>query len=228
MAVHIGADVVPGRRPVRSSRDTLRRMSRLCAAAGLTAQVRLTGERATCDGVRRAVGRVARLLAPGGLLVLTFSGHSERGPSRAGWCLHDGVLRLPEVASLLATVPRDTCVVVVADTCYAAALAQAVDPGPVPGLGPALGPGPVPGPALVLLAACGAGQCTLDRPSSEFVERLERLVLPGGVRDPACASYAWLATELCRDTPDVERPSVWTNRADAWTHRPFDPAGQDS
>jgi len=180
-------------------------MSRICAGAGIPAQRRLLGSAATRDRVRAAITGAAAAIDPHGLLVLTFAGHSERGEAGVQWCLYDGGLPLHEVADMLTGVPASARIVVVNDTCYAAALATLVQPSL----------------ALVLLAACGADQLTLARPTSDFVVRLEQLVYPAGIRNPSCTTYTWLDQELRRDTPDAERPGVWTHHTDAWRHRPF-------
>lgn len=217
VALHIGADVLTSpdhaRWPaVRSGRDSVRRLSRLCAAAGIAEQRNLLGEDASCDRVRESIVQAAAGLEPGGYLVLTFSGHSERGDRGdrdepvMKWCLYDGTLRLLEVAGLLAAVAAHARVVVVSDTCYAAALARYVGSRP----------------RLILLSACAENQITLLRPRSEFVARLERLVLADGTRHPDCASYTWLGQMLQKDTPDAERPGVWANHTVDLADRPFD------
>lgn len=151
------------------------------------------------------VTRAAMGLAPDGLLVLTYSGHSDRGERDTEWCLYDGTLGFQELAGCLSSVPSTACVVVVAATCYAAALARFAG-------------WPC---TLVLIAACDDYQTVLDAPASEFIVRLEQAVLPGGHRDPNCVSYAWLRDELQKDTPDAERPQVWTNDPAMWTRLPF-------
>ena len=72
---------------------------------------------------------------------------------------------------------------------------------------------------LVLIAACGDDQYTMNRLASEFIVRLE--LTYGRVRNAACTTYRWLHETARHDTPDVERPEVWTNREAAWQHRPF-------
>jgi hypothetical protein len=108
---------------------------------------------------------------PGGLLVLTFSGHSERavpGEHGGGWCLRDGTLHHADTVRLLAAAPPSAHLVVIADTCHAAAFATVFADVPA---------------TIVLLAACGE--------------------------------------ELRRDTPDVERPDIRTNRSHALRWRPM-------
>ena len=94
----------------------------------------------------------------------------------------------------------------IADTCYAAALSRFAIPA-----------------IVVLLAACGADQEILAHPATGFAARLERLVLADGQPNPACTSYLWLNRQFRRDSPDVERPLVWTNRPFVWSQRPFHP-----
>src|SRR4051812_45028784 len=123
VALHIGADLLTSpersRWPmVRSCRDSAIRLSRLCAAAGLRKQRTLLGADSTCDRVRDGIAQSAAELEPGGLFVLTFSGHSERGERdedgdpQTAWCLYDGALRLREVAEFLALVAATARVVV--------------------------------------------------------------------------------------------------------------------
>jgi hypothetical protein len=206
LAVHVGADVLasPQHRdwpPVRSCRDTLARMTRLCASAGVDRQECLAGPHATLARVRSAIAGAAATLAPDGLLVLTFAGHSERARpgTEAGWCLVDGTLTFAGLAAALAGAPPSACVIVVAATCYAAALARHPD-------------WPC---TVVLLAACDDYQIVLNSPRSEFIQRLEAAA---GATD-----YTSLRDRLCHDTPDAERPRVWTNSQTAWSHRPFRP-----
>lgn len=216
LGVHIGADVLTGARyarwpPVYACRDAIARMSRLCAAAGVPEQRRLLGRQATRDRIRHSLEAAVADLAPDGLLVLTFTGHSDRGETGPHgvhdiqWCLYDGTLPLAEITQILAALPSDAYIILVSDTCFAAAPAHFAVAA-----------------TLVLLAACGADQQTLARPATGFVARIEELVLPAGVRNPGCTSYAWLHEQLRKDTPDVERPCVWTNRTAAWADRPFD------
>lgn len=218
LAFLIGADVLASPRharwpAVRSCRDALERIGRLAAAAGITRQRQLLGVRASRAEVTGALRRAAAELDPDGHLLLAFTGHSDRertdpdGPADIGWCLHDGTLPLAEVAALLAAVPPTALVTVIADTCYAAALSGFTVPA-----------------TLVLLAACGANQEILANPATGFAARLEQLVLPGGQFNPHCTSYRWLNRQLREDSPDVERPRVWTNRLSAWSRRPFHPA----
>ncbi|HEX6871234.1 MAG TPA: hypothetical protein VF163_09060 [Micromonosporaceae bacterium] len=229
-AVHICADIAaahvlgPGGQPrprVRSGWDTLMRLNRLCAAAGIQDQLSLVAEQATGDQVSAALAEAVAAMDPDGLLVLTFTGHSDcqlvddRGERIFQWCLYDGEVHLAEIAARLAALPATAWLIVVADTCYAAALARFADLACT----------------VVLLAACAENQTTISGPTSEFVVRLVDLVYPDGVRNPDCTDYRWLRAQLQRDTPDAERPEVWTNRLEAWLHRPFDletPANSES
>jgi hypothetical protein len=197
LAVHVGV-----------RRDTLERTSRLAAAAGITRQRQLLG--ASRSEVGHALRGAAAGLDPQGHLLLAFTGPSHRdsvgrdGPPGISWRLADGLLPLAEVAALLAAVPRTALITVIADTSYAAALADFTIPS-----------------AVVLLAACAANQ---EIPAVGFAARLERLVLRNGQPNPACASYLWLNRQFRRDSPDGARPHVWTNRPSLWAQRPFQPA----
>jgi hypothetical protein len=186
-------------------------MSRLCAAAGIQNQHCLVGEQATADNVRVALTHAARDIDPHGLLVLTFTGHSdrrlrdERGERITQWCLYDRGVRVDEITELLSAFAPTVRVVVIADTCYAGAFARFADVACT----------------LVLLGACADNQTKISGPTSDFMVRLEGLVYPGGAPNPSCVSYRWLERQLHQDTPDAERPQVWTNRPAAWAHRPF-------
>jgi hypothetical protein len=218
-AVHIGADVLTHPRHATwarplSCRDTTSRLSRLCQAAGITAQHTLLGPDATVGRVRAAIAASATSTGPRGLLVVSFSGHSERpvpGEHDGGWCLHDAALRHTQTAALLAAAPASAHIVIIADTCYAAACAAAFTALPA---------------TTVVLAACAGNQATLNYQHSEFVQTLERLTYPGGTPNPHCASYAWLRHELRKDTPDVERPEVHASNPAAMRQRPFQPTPQ--
>jgi hypothetical protein len=215
LAIHVGADILTSpqhahRPAVRSCRDTIERTSRLANAAGITRQCRLLGARASRAEVKGALRRAAAGLDPHGHLLLAFTGHSDRdpgdGPPGVAWCLYDGSLPLAEVAALLAAVPPTALITVIADTWYAAALSGFTIPATV-----------------VLLAACGADQQILTSPASGFVARLERLVLRHDRPNPFCTNYRWLNWQLRSASPEAERPRVWTNRPDAWSHVPFRP-----
>jgi hypothetical protein len=213
-AVHIGADVLDSPEHARWARPrfcqvTVDRLSQLCRSADIVSQHRIVGAEATVDRVRESVVGSAIAVGPGGLLVLSFSGHSQRavpGEKEGGWCLRDGVLLHRETGRLLAAADPSAQVIVIADTCYATAFAAAFESVRA---------------TTVLLAACGENQATLDYPVSFFVAALERLTFPDGTANPACRSYAWLRRELRKDTPDVERPDVCANRPGALRRRPF-------
>jgi hypothetical protein len=209
-AIHIGADELdwPGHAHLcvlRSCRDTLARMTRLAHAAAIQEQHWLAGTQATCAAVAETIECGATTLAHEGLLVVTFSGHTVRHHDQTFWCLHDGELPLDDLAARLAGAAASAQIVVVADTCYGAALQRYADLAAT----------------LVLIAACGADQHMLNRPTSEFIVHLEQLTYPGGSWNAACSTYRWLHERLRDNTPDVERPEVWTNRAAAWRYRPF-------
>jgi hypothetical protein len=216
-AVHIGADVLRHPRHARwarplSCRDTVERLSRLCQAAGIQAQQALLGPDATTARARAAIAGSAASTGPGGLLIVTFSGHSERpvpGEHDGGWCLHDQALRHAETTRLLSAAPASARIVIITDTCYATACAAAFTGVPA---------------TTVVLAACAENQATLNYRQSGFVTALERLTYPGGRPNPDCRSYAWLRRELRKDTPDVERPDIRVNNPAAMRQRPFQPA----
>jgi hypothetical protein len=204
LAIHVCADVLatePYRRWTRliSSRDAVQRAARLCEHAGVVDQWMLVGEAATRGALGAALAEAAKLLADDGLLVLTFSGHTERGEGpieAARWCLFDGPIGVSEVGAQLAQLPSAARVVVIADTCYAGAIARA----------------PRGPQAFLLLGACDEEQSMVERACSELLVRFERLVFA----HRGC-SAAELKAVLEADTPACERPCVWTDRVSWWS-----------
>src|SRR4029453_5175510 len=102
LAVHVGVDVLAGPprsgfRPLRSGRDTVARVSRLCAAGGISTQRSLLDEQGTRRRALDTLAETAGRLEPRGLLVLTFSGHSNR--DNAAWCLYDGPVGFRDLAA---------------------------------------------------------------------------------------------------------------------------------
>jgi hypothetical protein len=209
LAIHIGADALawPGHAHLGglpSCRDTLERLTRLTRAAGIQEQCCLAGTQATCAAVTETLTRGATALDHKGMLVVTFAGHTVRHHDQTCWCLHDGESPLSEIAACFASATASAQVVVVADTCYGAALQRYADLAAT----------------LILIAACGADQHTMIRRTSLFIGRLEQLTYSDGIWNAACTTYRWLHKRLRDQTPDVERPEVWTNRTAAWRQRP--------
>jgi hypothetical protein len=212
IAIHICADVeTTGLHrswpPPFASPDTLARARRICERAGVADQHTLAGGLATAAVLLDALGRAAAALSDDGLLVVSFAGHTERGDGpieTTRWCLVGGGVTLAELADHLARLPPGARVVIIADTCYAAAIA-AVLHGPQP---------------AVVIAGCGEEQTMIERAHSEFVVRLEDFVCaePAPGQAPRHAIDA-LRDVLEADTPDCERPVVWTNTADRWPDR---------
>src|SRR5712691_10217578 len=125
-AIHIGADALawPGHAQLcvlRSCCDTLTRMTRLAHAAGIQEQRCLAGTQAT-RAAAETIAHGASTLAHDGLLVVTFSGHTVRKHDQTFWCLQDGELPLGALAACLPGAAASAPSVVVADTCYGAAL----------------------------------------------------------------------------------------------------------
>ncbi|HSR98404.1 MAG TPA: hypothetical protein VLM79_15205 [Kofleriaceae bacterium] len=177
-------------------------MTRICSELGIGDQRMLAGEQATVAALRCALEDAGAALADDGLLVLTFSGHTVRGEgpiATARWCLFDAGIELSQIAGALARLPRNARVIVICDSCYASAIASVLS-----GTQEA-----------IVLASCGEDQTMVDRMRSEFAVRLEELV----ISQRACASLAQLRELLEHDTPDCERPVVWTNAAPRWSRR---------
>lgn len=199
LAVHIGGDIAtagPGwswPRPF-ATRDTVRRTWRMCRRAGIVEQRRLIGLQATKQAVLAALQHASEALAEGGRFVLVFSGHTRRGegpPETAQWCLVDGGLALGEVASALARLPVTAELILINDTCYAAAIAEVL-------CGPQ---------RAIVLASCGAEQTAIMRERSMFAVRLERFMRASS----STGSLDELRRALEVETPDCERPVVWAN-----------------
>jgi hypothetical protein len=210
LAIHICADVAsagPDRQWPYSiaAPDTVRRIARICEHAGIVEQHTLASEQATTAAVRAALLHATERLASGGVLVVTFSGHTKRGDGPIGtarWCLFDDGLELSEIARHLALLPETSRIVLICDTCYAAAIAQVL----------------VGAQQVLVVASCSDEQTMIQRRVSEFVVRLEDFICAtrghGSVDD--------LRARLEHDTPDCERPAVWTNTASWWSARPLE------
>jgi hypothetical protein len=189
---------------MHAAEDTAERFERIGRVLGIGDQRMLAGEHATIAAVLDALDRAAADLAPHGLLAVMFSGHTVRGEGpieTARWCLFDGGLEMSQIADRLARLPGTARVLVVCDSCYAAAIASCL-----------IGPQQV-----VLLASCGDDQTMIDRARSEFVVRLDAFV--GERRSDG--TLAQLRDVLADDTPDCERPVVWTNAPRCWSAEAF-------
>lgn len=212
LAIHVCADTeTAGLRrrwpPPAAARDTAQRAQRICDHAGVAEQRTLAGDQATADALRDALGHAAAVLSEDGVLVVTFSGHTERGDGpidTARWCLVGGGLPLSQLADQLARLPPATRLVIVADTCYGAAIARCLR-----GAQPAL-----------VIAGCGDDQTMIVRRHSEFIVRLEDFVCSGRPSGSP-GSIDALRAALEADTPDCERPVVWTNAAGRWPSEAF-------
>jgi hypothetical protein len=210
LAIHVCADVeTTGLRswpPPVGSRDTLERAQRICELAGIAEQHTLAGDQATAAALRDALAFAAATLRDDGLLVVSFAGHTERGEGpidTAQWCLVGGGVTLAQLAADLARLPRDARIAIVADTCYAAAI-TAVLHGPQP---------------AVVIAGCDEDQTMIERARSEFVVRLEDFMRSGPPAGSPPGALDALRDMLEADTPDCERPVVWTNATAPWPDR---------
>jgi hypothetical protein len=111
IAIHICAD--RARRgpdncwpPLASFADSVRRAVAICDHAGIVEQRTLAGEHATRAALLGALSDAGADLADGGLLVLMFAGHCERGDGpieTARWCLAS---QTGTLADLVAQFPR--------------------------------------------------------------------------------------------------------------------------
>lgn len=209
-SVHVGAGSLTMARhagwpAVRAAADAVARMAALGESAGAASPRRLVASAANRAAVCAAIAAAAAEVDPGGLLLVSFAGHSEREATWADtrWCLHDGVLPLAELPGLLAPAAAGARIVIVVDTCFAATAAR---------FAPA-------GRDTVVVAACGEDQHVLvGGAKSVFAARLEDLL-----RGPAGPTWATLRDALRDDTPDVERPEVVASRRATWAERAFSP-----
>lgn len=203
LALHVCADVATtGLQrtypPSVAAPDTIRRAAAIARHLGIIDQRTLAGEQATAAALRGELHRAALTLAPDGLLFLTFSGHTERGEGpieTARWCLVGGGVELGTIAGDLAGFPASTRLVILCDTCYAAAITSTL----------------VGDQGAVVVGSCAEEQTMLERRSSEFMVRLEQLMC-----SRAQVSLDELRAVLESDTPDCERPFVWTNEEGRW------------
>ena len=204
LATHVCADTTTSgilRRwpPPMVSPDTLQRRRRICEHAGIAEQQVLRGKSATAEALLAALRRARAALGDEGVLVLTVlrPHRARRRPDRVG-ALVPGRRRreLSRICEHLAALPAAATLLLICDTRHAAAIAQAL-------CGPQ---------QAVVLASCGDGQTMLDRRRSEFVVRIEDFLCATRGR----GSLAALRAQLEADTPDCERPVVWTHAAHRW------------
>ncbi len=213
LAIHVCADRTSahadrGWAPSIAAQDAVRTAARICDRLGIVEQQTLAGEQATTGAVLEALRQASSALTDRGLVVLSFAGHTDRGEGPIGtarWRLFDGGLELSQISGYLARLPDDATLILLSDTCYAAAITQTL-----------AGPQPV-----VVVASCGDDQTMVERMTSELMVRLERFICS----DHAPGSLEELRVVLESDTPDCERPQVWTNAAQAWS-RPVFGGGQ--
>jgi hypothetical protein len=205
LAIHVCADVASAGPDqwwpaTASADDTVQRASRICRHLGIAEQCWLSSEHASRAALLGALREAGATLSNNGLLVLTYAGHSVRGDGpieSTRWCLFDGELEITEIAAELARLPAEARLVIITDTCYAAAIARTL----------------VGAQETLVLASCGEDQTLIDRASCELMVRLEAFI---------CASHSSgslddLRRYLEHDTPDCERPHVWTNTHAWWT-----------
>jgi hypothetical protein len=198
LALHVCADVpTTGLRrtypPSVAAPDTICRAMAIARHLGIAYQRTLAGEQVTAAVLRGELGWAALALAPRGLFFLSFSGHTERGEGpieTTRWCLAGGGLDLATIAGDLARLPPGARLIVLCDTCYAAAITSTL----------------VGDQEVIVVGSCAEDQTMLERRSSEFMVRLEQFVRSG-----AQGSLDELRAVLEADTPDCERPFVWTN-----------------
>jgi len=205
LRIHVCADLASAGPDLRwptmhATQDTTRRVARICCELGITDQRTLAGDQATVDALLGALSEAVATLVDDGLLVLTFSGHTVRGDGpteTARWCLFDGGVELSQITGQLSRLPAAATVLVICDSCYSAAIASVLSGTQ----------------EVVLLAGCGEHQTMIGRCRSEFVVKIEEFVVSRRSR----GSLAQLREVLEDDTPDCERPVVWTNAARRWS-----------
>jgi hypothetical protein len=199
LAIHIcSSTVTMGIRkcwqPSVASWDTTMRAVRICERLGIVEQQVLAGETATADSLLRGLLHARESISEDGLIVLTYSGHTERGDGpieTACWCLVDRAVQLSDIAHHLALLPGGVRLLIICDSCYGAAITRAL----------------VGTQQVVVIAGCAEDQTMVERRRSEFMVQLEKFVWSGA--DPS--SLEELRAQLEADTPDCERPVVWSN-----------------
>lgn len=165
VAIHIGANVLTAEHhqhlpAIRGCHDSIARLTRIGRATGIEEYLVLIGPSASRARLAGALDAAAARLDDDGALVVTYTGHSLRGDGPAAatrWCLADGDLAIVELGAMLRCLPTSARVVVVVDSCHAAALAR---------LAPFR-------QTVIVLAACGEDQWTMNRGRSEFVQRFD-------------------------------------------------------
>lgn len=109
-----------------------RAMQAVADAQGFTSQL-LLGAAATRANLVAAMDRAAAALAPGDLLVLTYSGHGASLPDRSvdepgqrdqAWCLHDGLFIDDEIHDRLCAFAAGVRVLVVSDSCFSGSVTR--------------------------------------------------------------------------------------------------------
>src|ERR1051325_977302 len=97
LAIHVCASTVTigiqkHWRPPLSSHDTTMSAVRICARLGIAEQQILAGGSATANSLLHALLHARERITENGFIVLTYSGHTERGDGpieTTCWCLAD-------------------------------------------------------------------------------------------------------------------------------------------
>lgn len=138
ISIHLGLNAVDagvyrgwsGR--LRGCENDARAMQAIADAQGFTSRLFL-GVDATRFNLLAAMDRAAGELAPGDLLLLTYSGHGASLRDLGGdepdnrdevWCLHDGLLIDDEIHDALCQFIAGVRVLVVSDSCFSGSVTR--------------------------------------------------------------------------------------------------------
>lgn len=110
-------------------------MQRLMASLGYETESALT-KRATRDSIMARIAGASRVLAPGDIFCLTYSGHGGRwadddeldGEAKT-WCLYDGQLAEHELFALFALFAEGVRVLVLSDSCHTGTVVRKIPRG---------------------------------------------------------------------------------------------------
>ena len=96
----------------------------------------LLNAKATKDHFLSAMDRAHRVLEPGGIFLLTFSGHGGQANSLVSpgdldevWCLYDGIVTDNDLCSCWRRFHKDTRILVVSDSCYSGGILRTEEEG---------------------------------------------------------------------------------------------------
>lgn len=114
-----------------------RDMQQLCEGVGFPNTNLVLTKEATISNVSEAIKDAATHLEPGGLFVLTYSGHGGQVPDRNNdeedsqdetWVLYDRMLIDDELYTLFSFFPKETRILVLSDSCHSGTVTRLFSP----------------------------------------------------------------------------------------------------